>query len=161
MFFGKKKRTQILLECLVLTWTRTIFLKLLVKLYVCHFTLLFFGINFLIQKLLALEELEALCFEFGMEVEEFKEMAEEESQSKKKKKNVKVEQEPKTLLKFEVAANRYDILCEEGLVRALKIFREKISLPKYELSNPNQEPTIQITVKQEVLYYNNFEKLVH
>ncbi len=104
--------------------------------------------------MIALEELEALCFEFGMEVEEARENEEEEAQSKKKKKNAKVE-EKKTILKFEVAANRYDILCEEGLVRALKIFREKMSLPKYELLNPNVEPTIQITVKQEVCFVHN------
>jgi len=35
------------------------------------------------------------------------------------------------LYKIEVAANRYDLLCEEGLVRALKVFQQQAPAPTY------------------------------
>ncbi|CAF4556333.1 unnamed protein product, partial [Rotaria sp. Silwood2] len=37
--------------------------------------------------------------------------------------------------KIEIPANRYDILCLEGLSRALKIFLQKAEMPKFHISN--------------------------
>ena len=53
------------------------------------------------------EELETLCFEFGIEIEYYKEM----------ENNKEIEYNA-----FEVAANRIDLLCVEGIVRSLQIF---------------------------------------
>uniref|UniRef100_A0A803V7I0 Phenylalanine--tRNA ligase beta subunit n=1 Tax=Ficedula albicollis TaxID=59894 RepID=A0A803V7I0_FICAL len=36
------------------------------------------------------------------------------------------------LYKIDVPANRYDLLCLEGLVRGLQVFKERISLPRFE-----------------------------
>uniref|UniRef100_A0A8C9MHR2 Phenylalanine--tRNA ligase beta subunit n=1 Tax=Serinus canaria TaxID=9135 RepID=A0A8C9MHR2_SERCA len=36
------------------------------------------------------------------------------------------------LYKIDVPANRYDLLCLEGLVRGLQVFKERINLPRYE-----------------------------
>ena len=57
------------------------------------------------------EELEKLCFEFGIEVEFSTEL--EGNQEIK-------------INSFEVASNRIDLLCVEGIVRSLKIFLNEI-----------------------------------
>ena len=56
------------------------------------------------------EELEKLCFEFGIEVEFSTELGANEE--------IKINS-------FEVASNRIDLLCVEGIVRSLKIFLEE------------------------------------
>jgi phenylalanyl-tRNA synthetase beta chain len=53
------------------------------------------------------EDFDALCFDFGIELDEV------------------VEEEGRTKYKIEVGANRYDLLCIEGIARSLKIFMEK------------------------------------
>ena len=60
------------------------------------------------------EEFDELCFEFGLELDE-----------------VVPEENGKTTYKIEVGANRYDLLCLEGLVRNLLIFQNKMKLPQY------------------------------
>ncbi len=57
--------------------------------------------------LLLQEDFDALCFDFGIELDEV------------------VEEEGRTKYKIEVGANRYDLLCIEGIARSLKIFMEK------------------------------------
>ena len=58
------------------------------------------------------EEFDELCFEFGLELDE-----------------VVKEDDGKTTYKIEVGANRYDLLCLEGLVRNLLIFQGKMKVP--------------------------------
>ena len=53
-------------------------------------------------------EFDELCFEFGLELDE-----------------VVKEDNGDTTYKIEVGANRYDLLCLEGLVRNLLIFQSK------------------------------------
>ena len=68
------------------------------------------------------EDFEDLCFEFGIELDEVtseKEMYKNEQ--KKEGENLSSE----VLYKIEVAANRYDLLCLEGLALALRIFLNK------------------------------------
>nr|XP_022336972.1 phenylalanine--tRNA ligase beta subunit-like [Crassostrea virginica] len=65
------------------------------------------------------EEFDELCFEFGVEPEEPDEKD--------------VAENPDLALewKVEIGANRYDLLCIEGLVRGLLVFLEKIQAPRY------------------------------
>jgi phenylalanyl-tRNA synthetase beta chain len=42
------------------------------------------------------------------------------------------------LYKIEIPANRYDLLCYEGLVRALNVFREKVAAPTYKTVTPTK-----------------------
>ena len=53
-------------------------------------------------------EFDELCFEFGLELDE-----------------VVTEDDGKITYKIEVGANRYDLLCLEGLVRNLLIFQDR------------------------------------
>merc|ERR1711963_1203663 len=55
-----------------------------------------------------------LCFEFGLELDE-----------------VVKEDDGRVTWKIEIGANRYDLLCLEGLVRNLLIFQGKMKIPNY------------------------------
>ncbi|XP_033763908.1 LOW QUALITY PROTEIN: phenylalanine--tRNA ligase beta subunit-like [Pecten maximus] len=80
------------------------------------------------------EEFNELCFEFGLEAEE----PEEEE----------LQQNPELALEFKVdiPANRYDLLCIEGLTRSLKVFLEKIKAPRYEALEPSASQLQELTV---------------
>ncbi|KAL4982423.1 hypothetical protein BDW68DRAFT_170813 [Aspergillus falconensis] len=73
------------------------------------------------------EEFDELCFEFGIELDEDTTNAERPI--------VDGVQEPPQL-KIEIPANRYDLLCFEGIALMLNIFLERKPLPKYRLVEP-------------------------
>lgn len=80
------------------------------------------------------EEFDELCFEFGIELDEVTTDT-----------DVKP---PAVIYKLDIPANRYDLLCLEGLARALNIFLGKQSPPHFrliELSNGSGRQ--QVTVK--------------
>jgi phenylalanyl-tRNA synthetase beta chain len=56
---------------------------------------------------------------------------------------------PPPQLKVEIPANRYDLLCLEGLARALRVFLELEPAPKYTLSVPEkmQEVYVEASVR--------------
>jgi phenylalanyl-tRNA synthetase beta chain len=93
------------------------------------------------------KEFEDLCFEFGIELDGVtseKEMF--ESEQKKTKEGLSTE----ILYKIEVAANRYDLLCIEGLALALKTFLCKEKMPKYKILNSNPDHIEQLIVEESV-----------
>jgi len=69
-------------------------------------------------------EFDELCFEFGLELDEV--VTEVNDQGKEE-----------VVYKIEIGANRYDLLCVEGLVRALLVFQGKLKAPVYTLSKPD------------------------
>jgi len=87
------------------------------------------------------EEFEVLCFEFGIELDE--------DTSNIERPIVNGKQEPPQL-KIEIPANRYDMLCFEGIALMLNIFREKTPLPNYRLVAPKSGKLQTITVHPEV-----------
>lgn len=110
-----------------------------------------------------------MCFEFGLEVEftntaemkKRKEMdeAHDESQKveetkddkgKKKKKDKKKGAEEKTepVYKVEVPANRYDLLCVEGIALAMKSYLGLGDLPHFRIKN-NSDTLEKVIVQQE------------
>ena len=54
------------------------------------------------------------------------------------------------LYKIEVAANRYDLLCLEGLAMALKVFLQKGPMPKFSISNSDPNNIQQLIVEESV-----------
>ncbi|KAI0022059.1 phenylalanyl-tRNA synthetase [Xylariomycetidae sp. FL0641] len=82
-------------------------------------------------------EFEKLCFDFGIELDEDTEFEERPV--------VDGVQEPPQL-KIEIPANRYDMLCFEGIALMLNIFREKESAPKFRLAQPASGELETITV---------------
>jgi len=77
------------------------------------------------------EEFDELCFEFGLELDEVVTEKDDNGQEK-------------VVYKIEIGANRYDLLCAEGMVRALLVFQAKIKPPKYELSSPKTMERLEV-----------------
>ena len=80
------------------------------------------------------EEFDQLCFDFGIELDEVVEEDDEPSRNRIDNNGEKITH---TVYKIDIPANRYDLLCLEGLVRALNIFLGNEKIPKYELSTPS------------------------
>ncbi|VDC06286.1 unnamed protein product [Peniophora sp. CBMAI 1063] len=75
------------------------------------------------------EEFDKLCFDFGIELDE--DTTEEVEAAIKKGLPAERPQ-----LKIEIPANRYDLLCIEGISRALRVFLGKGDAPSYKLAYP-------------------------
>ncbi|KAI5950891.1 FRS1 [Candida jiufengensis] len=78
------------------------------------------------------EEFDELCFQFGIELDED---TTEDCQG-----------DERPQLKIEVPANRYDMLCIEGIAQALNEFLGNSTTPNYTL-NPSK-PKISLTIKE-------------
>jgi len=81
------------------------------------------------------DEFDELCFDFGIELDED---TEEEQRPV-----VDGVQEPPQL-KIEIPANRYDMLCFEGIQLMLNIFLQKEKAPQYALKAPAEVQTITV-----------------
>ena len=93
------------------------------------------------------EEFDNLCFEFGIELDEVT-SEKEMFQNEQKKEGDHLSSE--VLYKIEVAANRYDLLCLEGLALALRIFLEKQKMPEIKPLNVLPEEERQLIVYDSV-----------
>uniref|UniRef100_A0A8D1X6B7 Phenylalanine--tRNA ligase beta subunit n=1 Tax=Sus scrofa TaxID=9823 RepID=A0A8D1X6B7_PIG len=86
---------------------------------------------------LAKKEFDELCFEFGLELDEI--TSEKEFISKEQGNEKAQGASDVVLYKIDVPPNRYDLLCLEGLVRGLQVFKERIKAPVYKRVMPNGE----------------------
>ncbi|KAJ3853564.1 phenylalanyl-tRNA synthetase subunit beta [Lentinula lateritia] len=85
------------------------------------------------------EEFDTLCFEYGVELDEDTTAEVEEAI----KKGLPAE---RPQLKIETPANRYDLLCIEGIARALKVFLGQEKAPRYMLVYPPKGESDLLTV---------------
>eukprot|EP01134_Creolimax_fragrantissima_P002192 CFRG2192T1 len=77
------------------------------------------------------EEVDELMFEFGLELDE---VTSEKKQIEKEKGKAAADSSNASediIYKIDVPANRYDLLCMEGLVRGIRIFERQIEPPRY------------------------------
>lgn len=79
------------------------------------------------------KEFDELCFEFGIELDE------DTSESTKPEDQAQPPQ-----LKIEIPANRYDMLCFEGIALNLKVFLEQQKLPKWTVTKPAELQVLEI-----------------
>lgn len=80
------------------------------------------------------EEFEELCFDYGLELDE---VTSERQMISKERGEDKAEGASDVIVyKVDVPANRYDLLCLEGLSRALLVFQEKLKSPRYAVVKP-------------------------
>ncbi|BDD59343.1 phenylalanine--tRNA ligase subunit beta [Monascus purpureus] len=86
------------------------------------------------------EEFDELCFEFGIELDE--------DTSNSERPVVNGKQEPPQL-KIEIPANRYDLLCFEGLALMLNVFLGRKPFPNYRLVKPPSGEVQTIIVKKD------------
>ncbi|CAL9082592.1 unnamed protein product [Musa acuminata var. zebrina] len=95
------------------------------------------------------EEFEALCFEFGIELDDVT----TEKAIIRKEKHLEDddadEEDEEVIYKIEVAANRYDLLCLEGIARALRIFIGSEKSPLYTISDVPPKSMLRMHVKPE------------
>ncbi|OJK02822.1 hypothetical protein ASPACDRAFT_75931 [Aspergillus aculeatus ATCC 16872] len=88
------------------------------------------------------EEFDELCFEFGVELDE--------DTTNQDRPIVNGKQEPPQL-KIEIPANRYDMLCFEGIALMLNIFLGRQPVPNYELVEPASGQLETIIVKEDTM----------
>ncbi|MCJ1389532.1 phenylalanine--tRNA ligase subunit beta [Xylographa bjoerkii] len=88
------------------------------------------------------DEFDDLCFEFGIELDE--------DTSTTERPIVNGKQEP-AQLKIEIPANRYDMLCIEGISLMLNIFNGKTLSPRYQLVAPPIGRIQTLTIAEETM----------
>ena len=93
------------------------------------------------------EEFDNLCFEFGIELDD---VTSEQEMKKNEQNKEDINLSTEDLYKIEVAANRYDLLCLEGLALALRIFLEKQKMPDIKPINVLPENERQLIVYDSV-----------
>jgi len=86
------------------------------------------------------EEFDELCFEFGIELDE-------DTTNSKRPVVDGVEERPQ--LKIEIPANRYDMLCFEGIAMNLNVFLGNSPLPNFRLKAPVDGELQTVTVHEE------------
>jgi len=84
------------------------------------------------------KEFQNLCFSFGIELDDVT----SEREMYLRERGVLDTEEAKGLsaeviYKIDIPANRYDLLCLEGIARALRIFQEIEKVPEYKVTTPN------------------------
>lgn len=90
-------------------------------------------------------DFDELCFEFGVELDEITSERQEAEKSGLAADQLKLLSD-KVVYKIDVPANRYDLLCVEGLSRALRIFLSDMDAPVYE--RVSGSPTLTMTVNK-------------
>ena len=93
------------------------------------------------------EEFDELCFEFGVELDEItseREEATKNSTVKLSKQQINALSDS-VIYKIDVPANRYDLLCIEGLCRGIRIFLGDQEAPVYTIEEP-ENPGATLTV---------------
>eukprot|EP00002_Diphylleia_rotans_P013713 TRINITY_DN2674_c0_g1_i1.p1 TRINITY_DN2674_c0_g1~~TRINITY_DN2674_c0_g1_i1.p1 ORF type:complete len:594 (+),score=133.82 TRINITY_DN2674_c0_g1_i1:64-1845(+) len=95
------------------------------------------------------DEFDELCFQFGIELDE---ITTEDVMLRRERGDLKAqvgENDADIIYKIDVSANRYDLLCLEGLARALRIYLGKEAPPRYEAVPQHPETEITMTVLPE------------
>ena len=90
---------------------------------------------------------EDLCFEFGVELEHG--TAEEMQMNRVDGEGNAVDLSNEYVYKIEVAANRYDLLCVEGIASAFRVYLGLDTLPRFEVRSPPAGEMQEIIVKAE------------
>lgn len=112
----------------------------------------------MVISIVAQEEFEALCFEYGIELDDVtseRELLRKELQSSATKETL-AEMSDEVIYKIDIPANRYDMLCLEGIARALNIFIGNTEPPKYKLADMTGKKLESIVVKPETALIRPF-----
>jgi phenylalanyl-tRNA synthetase beta chain len=94
------------------------------------------------------KDFEDLCFEFGVELDD---ICTEAVMHRKEKSEMAAggpaqEEVEELVYKIDISANRYDLLCLEGLALALNVFRKKIAQPVFKSIKPGPGQEVKINV---------------
>ncbi|CAK9233476.1 unnamed protein product [Sphagnum troendelagicum] len=101
-------------------------------------------------------EFDELCFEFGIELDDVT----TEKAIVRKEKHLDHEEDEdedeEIIYKIDVPANRYDLLCLEGIARALRIFGQKQSVPTFSCKSSLTHSYQRMVVKPETALIRPF-----
>eukprot|EP00245_Coleochaete_scutata_P007775 TRINITY_DN23538_c0_g1_i1.p1 TRINITY_DN23538_c0_g1~~TRINITY_DN23538_c0_g1_i1.p1 ORF type:complete len:598 (-),score=118.03 TRINITY_DN23538_c0_g1_i1:79-1872(-) len=100
------------------------------------------------------EEFDELCFEFGIELDDV--TTEKAMIRKEKHLDEEASADEEVIYKIEVPANRYDLLCLEGLARALRIFLGNEEVPNFSLAPLGSRKPERLVVKPETVLIRPF-----
>ncbi|XP_078696780.1 phenylalanine--tRNA ligase beta subunit-like [Branchiostoma floridae x Branchiostoma belcheri] len=91
------------------------------------------------------EEFDELMFDYGLELDEVT----SEKAMLEKEQGVTAQGASEAIIyRIEIPANRYDLLCLEGLVRALLVFQEKQKAPRYKAVPPADGNMQQLIIQE-------------
>lgn len=93
------------------------------------------------------DEFDELCFEFGIELDDV--TTEKAIIRKEKHLSEDAQEDEEIIYKIEIPANRYDLLCQEGLARGLRIFKGIEQVPEFCVSKIQSSSLIRVQVKPE------------
>ncbi|GMT12664.1 hypothetical protein PFISCL1PPCAC_5832, partial [Pristionchus fissidentatus] len=107
-----------------------------------------------LEKVYNQEQFEELCFDYGLELDDIT----SEKQSAEKEKGVAAGEKLSDVevYKVDIPANRYDLLCVEGLSRAIKIFQQRMPQPEYKVVQPKSGVLEKIIVKPQTKSVRQF-----
>ncbi|XP_067898232.1 phenylalanine--tRNA ligase beta subunit [Heterodontus francisci] len=100
------------------------------------------------------EEFDELCFEFGLELDEV--TSEKDIISREQGDGKAEDASDVVLYKIDVPANRYDLLCLEGLARGLQVFKDRIEAPRYTRVGPRKGDMQKLIVSKETAQVRPF-----
>ncbi|XP_077297650.1 phenylalanine--tRNA ligase beta subunit [Arctopsyche grandis] len=89
------------------------------------------------------DEFQNLCFEFGLELDEV--TTEKQMVAKEQGSQAAEGGSEDILYRIDIPANRYDLLCLEGLSTGLLVFQGKIKPPRYTLKNSEDVNSLHLT----------------
>jgi len=99
-----------------------------------------------LEKTYTEDEFQALCFEFGLELDDVTSKKEEVRREQGDKAAEGLPED--TIYKLDIPANRYDLLCMEGIARSLRVFLGKDKAQEYTVVEPVAQPRQQIVMTQ-------------
>ena len=100
------------------------------------------------------EEFDQLCFEFGIELDEI--TSDKIIAVRERGDAAGVGVSDDVLYKIDVPANRYDLLCVEGIARALRVFIGFEGPTQYVITTPPEDKIIKMTQHKETLGVRKF-----
>lgn len=88
------------------------------------------------------DEFDELCFAFGIELDEVTSERKQAERERSLTAEAAQAYSDEVLYRIEIPANRYDLLCLEGLSRALRVFLEVDASPRYSVTRPEHPQTM-------------------
>ena len=77
-----------------------------------------------------------MCFEFGIELDDVTTEREMQGKHTGVAQDAMGDGDDQVLYKIDIPANRYDLLCMEGIARALNVFLGNVDVPRFRLADP-------------------------
>ncbi|KAK9804450.1 hypothetical protein WJX73_003051 [Symbiochloris irregularis] len=102
------------------------------------------------------DEFQALCFDYGIELDDVTTAEEVQRKQQHQEASASTAQEEEILYKIDIPANRYDMLCLEGIARALNIFLGRLQPVHYTVTDVTGRQLERMIVRPETALVRPF-----